>query len=127
MALQVEAAHAVIADLAEVERAIRSGDEPIGIVGLPRGAGSAIPGKPGDSGSGKGGHGLWSGSQEEREKESNGSAHMVRVHYIFGLPLVWAANRANWLLLTGISQRIERYGLHIIWSVCHTNISELGC
>ena len=83
MALQVQAAHPVIANLAEVERAIRSDDETIGIVGLPRGAGSAIPGKAGDPGSGKVGHGLWRASQKERQKNEDESAHRLRVHYIF--------------------------------------------
>src|SRR5437868_7405028 len=85
MGLQVQAAHPVIANLAEVERAIRPDDETIGIVGLPRGAGSAIPGKAGGPGSGKVGHGLWRGGQQEREKNEDKSAHRVRIHYIFRL------------------------------------------
>jgi hypothetical protein len=82
MVLQVEAAHAVISDLAEVESAIRSHDETIWIVDLPRGARSTVAGKSSDPGSGKGSDCLGSGSHEEREKKSDDETHRVRVHYI---------------------------------------------
>src|SRR6185503_2585651 len=82
MALQVEPADAMVADLAEVERAVRSHDEAIYIVDLAGDTGSAVARKASDASSGKTGHGLGGGSQDKRKKESDDEAHRVRVHYI---------------------------------------------
>ena len=65
MLLQVEAAHAVIADFTEVKRAVGSDDEAVGIVGLSGDGWAAVARKARDAGSCNGGDSLRSRAQNE--------------------------------------------------------------
>src|SRR5207253_2399750 len=69
MRLQVQAPHAVIADLAKVERAIWPDDEPVWIVGLAGSARSAVTRKSSNAVSSDRRDGLGGGHQHKGEKK----------------------------------------------------------
>src|ERR1700683_1250844 len=73
MRFQIEPANAMIADLTEVERAIRSDHQTIGIVDLAFHARSAIAGESSGAGTGEGGDCLGSRAENQRKKEEQES------------------------------------------------------